>query len=379
MTKVVKKFGGTSLADEEKVNLAVEEVIRDLEDGVNVTVVVSAMGSKGDPYATDTLIDLLEAVSPQVDPQKKDLMMACGEIISASLFAHYLDKRGYPAVPLTGYSAGIFTDDSFGNARVIDVDPVRVEGQASRGKVPVLAGFQGRTVDGEITTLGRGGSDTTALVVGDELGVDRVEIYTDVPGLAVTEPDLVGDPPFFSKISREALLRLTENGARIVHPPAVEKARESGIPIVIKSSWDPQNETVVTEDSSFPDHQVGIAVKNGYTTLIGDSRRVNRDPDITSRAKEVFYVDEKKSLALIPEEVEPPPEDGFKRVLGVALVTVVATVPGRAVEIRRKVLDSLPDEAFIESVPTGYGLQLLVDGEDHRPLVRRIYEMFYRS
>ncbi|MFB6216174.1 MAG: aspartate kinase, partial [Candidatus Aenigmatarchaeota archaeon] len=150
MAKIVKKFGGTSLQTEERINLAVEEVIEDLEKGNEVITVVSALGRGGDPYATDTLIDLMKDVSPEIDPLKQDLMMSCGEIISASLFSHYLDAAGYDSVPMTGQQAGILTDREFGEARIVDIDTERMDEYMDRGKSVVIAGFQGRTKKGEV-------------------------------------------------------------------------------------------------------------------------------------------------------------------------------------------------------------------------------------
>ncbi len=378
MSRVVKKFGGTSLAGQDKIEYAVEEVVRDLEKDKEVTVVVSAMGAAGDPYATDTLIDLLSDVSPEIDSRKQDLMMSCGEIISASLFAHYLDREGYPAVPMTGYSAGIYTDGNFGNAQVIDVDTARINQHTMEGKPVVLAGFQGRTVDGELTTLGRGGSDTTALVVGEKLGADIVEIYTDVPGVGVTEPDIVDQPRYFSTISRRSLLHLAENGAEVIHPPAVTRARESGTPIVIKSTWNRSNETIVEGDSVVPDHPVGIAVQHDYTMLEGDSKKINRDQTLASRAEEVFYVDGERSIALVPDE-NTPQKNGYRRREGVSLVTMVVTDPALTVKARQKILNSLPGESFLEKFFTDYGLKFVVSKEEHESLIRSIYDVFYEA
>ena len=376
MARVVKKFGGTSLADEEKIKLAVREVIRDLEKGNEVTVVVSAMGTAGDPYATDTLIGMLKDVSPDIDSRKQDLMMSCGEIISASLFAHYLDREGYSAVPMTGYSAGIYTDGNFGNARVIDVDIARINQYTMDERPVVLAGFQGRTVDGELTTLGRGGSDTTALVVGSELSADIVEIYTDVPGVAVAEPDIVKHPRYFSTIPRRALLQLAENGARVMHPPAVRKARESKIPVKIKSAWDRRNETIVSGNGTAPDHPVGIAVKRDCTMLEGNSKQINRDPALANRAGDLFYVNGEKSIALIPDE-EAPPNNGYRRTEAVSLVTIVVTEVDRTVEIRRKVLEFISEDSFLEKFYTEFGLKLVVRDETSNSLVKNIYRLLY--
>ena len=376
MTRVIKKFGGTSLANEEKIDLAVEKVIEDLKKGNEVIVVVSAMGRAGDPYATDTLIGLLKDVSQKIDSQKQDLMMSCGETISASLFAHYLDREGYSAVPMTGYSAGIYTDGNFGDARVIDLDSARINQQITRGKPVVLTGFQGRTVDGELTTLGRGGSDTTALVVGQELNADAVEIYTDVPGVAVADPDIVEDPRYFSKISGKTLLQLALNGTEVIHPRAAKIAVESKIPVKIKTARDGKRGTLVTDTESSSECPVGIAIKHGYTLLKGKSKEISRDPALESPEKEVFHVDGRKSVALVGAE-EVLPSNGYKKINDVSLVTAIITEPDRTVEIRRKILEVLPEESYTEKLYMDYGLKFVVRDEDQDGLVKNIYRLLY--
>lgn len=377
MAKIVKKFGGTSLKNEEKVNLAVKEVVKSIENGDEVTVVVSAMGTEGDPYATNTLIDLLKNVSPEVDPRKQDLMMSCGEIISASLFAHYLDSEGYPAVPMTGYKAGIFTDDNFGNASIIDIDPVRINHHTSQGKPVVLAGFQGRTVQGEITTLGRGGSDTTALAVADQLDADYVELFTDVPGVAVADPKIVDDPKYFTSISPESLLKISENGPEIVHTPAITQANRSNIPIYIKCTWDRRNQTRVANSDSGTDQPIGIASNSGFTMFKGSSKAINRDLKLNRQASEIFHLKDKESLVLVPEEVNAVPENGYIRKDRISTITVVESDPDHSRKTGIKKVRTLGPESWMEHIVTDYGVKLLVDHEDRELLIQDIYDLFY--
>ncbi|MBS3766267.1 aspartate kinase [Candidatus Bipolaricaulota bacterium] len=376
MSKVVKKFGGTSLENEARINLAAKEVIQSLEAGDEVIVVVSAMGSEGDPYSTNTLIDLLKDVSHEVDSRKKDLMMSCGETISASLFSHYLDSEGYSAVPMTGHKAGIFTDDNFGNADIIDIDPVRINHYLSQGKPVVLAGFQGRTVEGEITTLGRGGSDTTAIAIANQLGADYVELFTDVPGVAAADPKVVENPKYFSELSRIALERLTENGSEVVHSSAVEKARESGIPIRIKCAWDQENETLVRGESGDDTLPIGITSSGRFTMVKGESSELNRDSRLRKRARELIHLESRNSLALVPQQADGVPRNGYERNEDISVVTVVGTGDQSLSTIRSRVIASA-GENYLERVSTDYGLKFLVDEDQEAPLVRGIHETFY--
>ena len=377
MAKIVKKFGGTSLKNEARINLAAREVVESLENGDEVVVVVSAMGSEGDPYATNTLIDLLEDVSPEVDSRKKDLMMSCGETISASLFSHYLDSEGYTSVPMTGGKAGIFTNDNFGDADIIDIDPVRINHHTSQGKPVVLAGFQGRTVKGEVTTLGRGGSDTTAMAVANQLDADFVELYTDVPGVAVADPGMVENPRYFSSISRASLARLTENGAKIVHNSAVEKARESGIPIRVKCSWNGESETLVGKKSAPERAPAGIATDGEFTMIKGKSREINRDKFLKGRAESVIHLEDRNSLAILPEDVDGIPKNGYEKNHAVSVVTVVVTGERKPVKTRERLMSSLGADNYLQKVVTDFGIQFMTGPGGAEPLVKEIYEVLY--
>jgi len=250
MALIVQKFGGTSVRTPESRQMVLNHVREARSQGHDLVVVVSAMGRMGDPYATDTLIDFLKTHGRKLSPKKKDLIMACGEIISAAVMASYLEAEGIPAEAMTGFQAGILTNDEFGNAEIIDVDPRPIKEQLAQGKVVVVAGFQGHTRNGEITTLGRGGSDTTAVELGGYLKADLVEIYTDVPGVAITDPRIVAEAPFIEKISYEEMLDLAENGAKVIHPRAVKAAEKFGIPFVIKSTFDDKKGTLVGPEDS---------------------------------------------------------------------------------------------------------------------------------
>jgi aspartate kinase len=375
MDTIVKKFGGTSLRTEKRINLAVDEVASDLEKGNAVVSVVSAMGKDGDPYATDTLIGLMEEVSPEIDPLKQDLIMSCGEVISASLFSHYLDSAGCDSVPMTGYQAGIFTDGEFGDARIIDVDPVRLEDYVHR-KIPVvLAGFQGRTVRGEVTTLGRGGSDTTALRVGGAVDAEMVEIYTDVPGVAVVDPGIVDDPPFFSNVPRESMLNLAKAGANVIHPRAVSAAIDFDVPFTIKCSWQKGRETVVGGESSPARTPLGIAVRDNCWMAeepVSGPESNYKHGEEPSGIK--FKKDDGKTYTVWKKET---PELSGVDTRPATLVTAVPTVSDRTSKLIEKALNAVSEKSYIGKNVESQKVQFVVEPDSETGTVRDIYDSFY--
>lgn len=374
MAKIVKKFGGTSLGTKGKIKLAVEKVIEDLEKGNDVISVVSALGRGGDPYATDTLIDLLKEVSPEIDPLKQDLMMSCGEVISAALFSHYLDVEGYDSIPMTGSQAGIRTDREFGDARIIDIDTEKMEKYMDGGKSVVLAGFQGVTKKGEVTTLGRGGSDTTALKVGGAVNADRVEVYTDVPGVAVVDPDRVEDPPFFDAIPRQALLKLAENGSNIIHPRAISAAKEYGIPFSIRCSWG-NGETIANGRPSSEETPLGVAVKVGCG-LVRESDFDAKESVESLKDKVQFGLkgDEGK-FYLLEDKDEGKVSDFDSR--PASLVTTVSTLPERNDALLNRVIDVVGRENYLEKKVGSSLIKFIVEPGMESEVVHRIYNQFY--
>jgi len=247
---IVQKFGGTSVKSAESRKAVLGHILRAKEEGHDVVVVVSAMGRMGDPYATDTLIELLRAHGSKINPKTQDLIMSCGEIISACVMATYIEAQGIKAEAMTGFQAGILTTEAFGNADIINVDPTPILEKLKEGKVVVVAGFQGKTKKNDIATLGRGGSDTTAVVLGGYLKAGFVDIYTDVPGIAVTDPRLVPEAPFIPKVSYEEAITMAENGAKVIHPRAVKAAKQFNLKVRVKSTFDDSEGTLVGPEAS---------------------------------------------------------------------------------------------------------------------------------
>ncbi|HET7560242.1 MAG TPA: aspartate kinase, partial [Limnochordia bacterium] len=223
---VVQKFGGTSVATEAQRRAVVERVKEAIAEGLAPVVVVSAMGRRGDPYATDTLLDLLPGEGPRPPERELALLMSVGEVIAIVVLSQALQAAGIASRALTGAQAGIVTDANLTAARVLEVRPERVRALCAGGVVPVIAGFQGADASGEVTTLGRGGSDTTAAVLGVALNAVRVDIFTDVDGMKTADPRLVPGAATLSHISYEEAAQMAHLGAKVVHPRAVEAAMQ---------------------------------------------------------------------------------------------------------------------------------------------------------
>lgn len=226
------KFGGTCLADPESQRRTAELCGTLRSQCENLVVVVSAMGRSGDPYSTDTLLGLL---SDAASPAERDRLMACGEIISALVTASLLRRNGIEAEALTGWEAGIRTDDRSGDALVLSVDTAGIQRVLARGAVAVVAGFQGFSPEGCVTTLGRGGSDTTAVVLAAALRADEVVFYKTVESVFTADPDKVPEARKLDRICAEDLRQMAWQGAKIVNPRAAEASIASGIPIRVRS------------------------------------------------------------------------------------------------------------------------------------------------
>ncbi|SHE83693.1 aspartate kinase [Caldanaerobius fijiensis DSM 17918] len=245
MKILVQKFGGTSVATPERREMVMQKIFKAREKGYKCVVVVSAMGRKGDTYATDTLINLVKAQGPYVSLRELDLLMSCGEIISSVVMASSLLNKGVKAVALTGAQAGIITNENFGNAEVLRVEPYRILEYLEEDYVPVVAGFQGVTEKGDITTLSRGGSDFTASILGEALGAEAIEIYTDVDGIMTADPRIVQDARIIDKINYSEVFQMAEQGAKVIHPRAVEVAMRANIPLIIKNTMSDHPGTII--------------------------------------------------------------------------------------------------------------------------------------
>lgn len=252
MKIVVQKFGGTSVATQAARDQVVRRIIQAKENGLWPVVVISAIGRKGDPYATDTLLELISEAGSTVPKRERDLLLSCGEVISCTLISALLTKAGYRARALTGGQAGIITNAEFGDARIIEVLPEPLLSVLKEGFIPIVAGFQGKTPSGDVTTLGRGGSDTTAAAIGAALGAEAVEIFTDVEGVMTADPHLVGEAHTLDVVTYEEVTQLAYQGAKIIHPRALELAMQYNIPLKVRSTFSDKPGTLVTRGVHCP-------------------------------------------------------------------------------------------------------------------------------
>ena len=240
MMLIVQKYGGTSLGDGERMMAAARRVARLHQQGAQMVVVVSAQGEM-----TDLLIEKAVEINRRGSAREMDAYLAAGEQMSAGLMAMALGALDCPAVSLTGRQAGIFTDGTHGNARILDVDTTRIRRELDGGKTVVVAGFQGCDPADDVTTLGRGGSDTTAVALAAWLKADRCQIFTDVDGIYDRDPRRYPDATRFSRIDYEKMLRLIQNGAQVLHDRSVELAREFGLQVEVLSAFTGEPGTIV--------------------------------------------------------------------------------------------------------------------------------------
>lgn len=246
---VVQKFGGTSVNTRELREKAALKVQETQKEGFSPVVVVSAMGRKGAPYATDTLISLAREEFSNLDPRDLDLLLSCGEIISAVVMSQTLRRMGMKSVAFSGAQAGIITDNHFGDASILRVEPDRIKKYLDKGYVVVVAGFQGATEEGEVTTLGRG-SDTTAVVLGIYLQADYVDIFTDVNGVFTADPRIVPEAQILQGLTYTEAAEMIQQGAKVIHHKAMNLAREYRIPLRVRSLSDEGKGTLICDIST---------------------------------------------------------------------------------------------------------------------------------
>lgn len=253
MALIVMKFGGSSVGTTERMGRVAQRIVDKKLQGDRVVVVVSAMGD-----TTDDLIDKSKEINGNPPAREMDMLLTTGEQISTALLSMAIHQLGHEAVSMTGWQAGIRTDGTFGKARITDIAPERLIRALDQGKIVIVAGFQGMTEDGEITTLGRGGSDTTAVALAAAIRADVCEIYTDVDGVYSTDPRIVKNARKLEAISYDEMLELANLGAAVLHPRAVEYAKHYKVNLVVRSSFTQNEGTSVKEEASM---EQGIVVR----------------------------------------------------------------------------------------------------------------------
>ena len=239
---IVQKYGGSSLADADKIRNVAERIARSKDAGNSVVAVVSAMGD-----TTDDLIDLANEVSERPDAREMDVLLSTGELVSCTLMAMALRAMGYESVSLSGAQAGIRTDSSYGRARIAGVSPERIISEVNKGNIVIVAGFQGITEDMDITTLGRGGSDTTAVAIAAGVEADRCEVYTDVDGIYTADPRLVPKARKLDEVGFEEMLELASYGAKM-NPRSIEMGMYYNVPVLVASSFSDAAGTLIHGD-----------------------------------------------------------------------------------------------------------------------------------
>lgn len=332
MNIVVQKFGGTSVATQQRREIVTDRIIDALKKGNSPVVVVSAIGRKGDPYATDTLLSLINNGDFCIDKREQDLLMSCGEIISAVVMAETLEKRGYSVRVLTGGQAGIITNANYTDAEILRVDTSRITSLISSGIIPIITGFQGMTEDGDITTLGRGASDLTAAILGEALKASEIQIYTDVDGIMTADPRIVPDAKVIDYISYNEVFQLADYGAKVIHPRAVECAMRGNIPVLIKNILTDAPGTIISSAKHYTDRVItGITHMENRTQI-----SMHFDKEQEEYSDRVFDILAENSISIDLINVFP----GYK----------VFTVSGRDTE---KTVQLLKSEGYNYSIIKG--------------------------
>ena len=252
---IVQKFGGSSVADATKIRNVARRVVRTYEEGHPVVVVVSAMGD-----TTNRLIRLAEEISPNPPERELDMLKSTGEQVSIALLAMAVSRLGYQAISLTGTQVGIMTDGFYSNARIKSISGERILSELDRGRIVILAGYQGITIDNEITTLGRGASDTTAVAVAATLGADRCDIYTDVDGVYTADPRVVPTARKLDQVTYDEMLEMARLGAKVLHSRSVEIAKKFNVHFCVRSSFTEAEGTMVVKESEMLEEVVVSAV-----------------------------------------------------------------------------------------------------------------------
>ena len=253
MALIVKKFGGSSVATPEKIFNIVDRVLRDKQADDRIVVVVSAMGD-----TTDDLVTLAKEVTSMPYGREMDRLLSTGEQVTIALMALAFQAKGHAAVSMTGEQAGIATSDAFGKARILDINPERVLRALDDGNIVVVAGFQGRTEEGDITTLGRGGSDTTAVALAGAMQADVCEIFTDVDGVYSTDPRVAPGAIKLKEITYGEMLEMARLGAGVMQPRAVEMGHRYGVPIHVRSTFSDEEGTIIREEYTMKANQYAI-------------------------------------------------------------------------------------------------------------------------
>ncbi|WP_045515166.1 aspartate kinase [Neobacillus niacini] len=336
MKMIVQKFGGTSVKDEESRQHAKKHIEKALADGYKVVVVVSAMGRNGDPYATDTLLSLIGGNQSKVSKREHDLLLSCGEIISSIVFANMLKDNGLNAIALTGAQAGFRTNNDHSQAKIVEMKCDRLLRELEQNDVVVVAGFQGAAKNGDITTIGRGGSDTSAAALGAALNAEWIDIFTDVEGIMTADPRIADNARRLSVVTYTELCNMAYQGAKVIHPRAVEIAMQAKVPIRIRSTYSDNLGTLVTSISK---ESRGSDIKERTVTGIAHVSNVTQIKVFAK--KDQYYLQAEVFKAMANEKISVD-------FINISPNGVVYTVTDEMTERAIKVLKEIGHEPVVE-------------------------------
>jgi aspartate kinase len=344
---IVQKYGGSSVADAESIKRVASRIAATRKAGNDVVVVVSAMGD-----TTDELLDLAEQVTDKPPLREMDILLTAGERISMALLAMAIDKLGVSAKSFTGQQAGLITDAVFGKAHIVDVAPDRIRETLADGDVAIIAGFQGvDPVANDVTTLGRGGSDTTAVAIAAGLGADLCEIYTDVDGVFTADPRIVPTARKVENITYEEMLELAANGAKVLAVRSVEYARRYGVPVHVRSSFSSATGTIITEHARYPydpEATIGDAMEHPIISGVAHDRSEGKIsiigvPDVLGSAARIFetVAAAEANIDMIVQNASAAHED---------VTDISFTLPQSDVPATMAALEAAQDEIGFESL-----------------------------
>ena len=288
MALIVQKFGGTSVANAERIKAAAKRIVETYKAGNKVIVVVSARGQ-----TTDELIDLAHEITDSPSTREMDMLMSTGEQISIALVAMAIHALGYPAVSFTGGQVGIVTDSYHTKARIKDINAHRIQKELDKGTIVIVAGFQGIDADENITTLGRGGSDTTAVALAAIMKADRCDIFTDVDGIYTADPRKVPYARKLDRVSYDEILELASLGAQVMHSRSIEFAKKYNVPLYVRSSFNNKEGTLICKEAKEMENIVvsGVAVSKDDAKIT-----IRAVPDVPGQAAKIFHEIARKNI-----------------------------------------------------------------------------------
>ncbi|NMH69018.1 aspartate kinase [Bacillus sp. RO3] len=386
MSIIVQKFGGTSVGSSDRIKKAVTNILKEKEKGHDVVVVVSAMNK-----TTDRLVRLASELSAEPSKREMDMLLSTGEQVTISLLTMALKHKGIDAVSLTGRQAGIQTDGVFGNAKILSIDTRRMKMELENGRIVVVAGFQGVTKDGEVTTLGRGGSDTTAAAIASALKAERCDIYTDVDGVYTSDPRVVPRASKIASLSYGEMLRLAMMGAGVLHPRSIKHAREQDVPLVVRSSLHEGRGTLISGrlQRNAPivgvAHQADISVltihdcRGGESLILYDLDSHHLETEIFKHGEDLVLIVKEQDSKAVMEMLEPynGAYSHIEQNERLAKVSVIGQIDSSR-EVKEKVTNVFHDYHIgkISVWESSVGLSALVDRE-HVEKAARVLHMHF--